>query len=302
MEQKVIVAPPSTSFGFLNLLSLAIFYAKVEKNLYVKWWIVFLPTNIFFIYSLLKVLLFLTKTQSMASKIQNFQDIKLIMIWKFTQIIILSSCIVIALFLSQYLQKIDDSETPEQVNESLKHILAAIAVIFFSYWGYSVACKNIIEDQYLPFKDSTEEDEKKVSFTQLIINSILSLMGNTMTICAGGSCNSIYLSTVSAFFSAFGIPIVEYIHYLNFIAFFFIGISLISLYSVKNTWKYPPFIISAIGSLMICSDMIFEIHNYLTYVGNILIIAGAIWNSRLNKFSFANRKKNKKTPNGSTSA
>lgn len=135
-----------------------------------------------------------------------------------------------------------------------------------------------------------------------MVNSILSIMGNTMTICAGGSCNSIYLSTVSAFFSAFGIPIVEYIHYLNFIAFFFIAISLISLYSVKNTWKYPPFIISTIGSIMICSDMIFDIHDYLTYIGNVLIIAGAIWNSRLNKFSFANRKK-KKTPNGaSTSA
>ena len=85
-------------------------------------------------------------------------------------------------------------------------------------------------------------------------------MGNSMTICAGGACNSIYFSTISAFFSAFGIPIFEYIHYLNFLAFIFIAISLVSLYSVKNSAIYSPFLISLVGSLLIISDMIIGIH------------------------------------------
>lgn len=128
----------------------------------------------------------------------------------------------------------------------------------------------------------------------MAINAVLSVMGNTMTICAGGSCNSVYMSTISAFFTAFGIPIVEYIHYLNFIAFVFVAISLISLYSVKNSIKYPPFIISAIGSVLILSDLLFSINDILTYLGNALMIGGAIWNSRLNKFSFASQRKKKK--------
>jgi len=122
-------------------------------------------------------------------------------------------------------------------------------------------------------------------------------MGNTMSVCAGGSCNSIYMSTISAFFSAFGIPIVEYIHYLNFVAFFFVGLSLVSLYSANNTAKYPPFIITAIGSAFILFDIIFSLHDYITYVGNVLLIAGAIWNSRLNKFSIASHRKKQKLLN-----
>ena len=85
-------------------------------------------------------------------------------------------------------------------------------------------------------------------------------MGNSMTICAGGACNSIYFSTISAFFTAFGIPIFEYIHYLNFLAFIFIAISLLSLYSVKNSFIYGPFIVSFIGSVFIMTDIIIGVH------------------------------------------
>lgn len=127
----------------------------------------------------------------------------------------------------------------------------------------------------------------------MVRNSILSILGNSTVICAGGSCNNIYISTISAFFSAFGIPIVEYIQYLSFIAFFFIGLSLFSLYSVRNTCLYPPFIISLIGSVCILLDLILSIHDYLTYVGNVFLIVGAIWNARLDKFSFAGAKKKK---------
>lgn len=117
-------------------------------------------------------------------------------------------------------------------------------------------------------------------------------------ICAGGACNNIYISTISAFFSAFGIPIVEYIHYLSFIAFFFVGLSLISLYSVKKSVFYPPFVISVLGSASIVADLIFSIHDYLTYVGNAFLICGAIWNARLDKFSFKEAKKRKAGQSG----
>lgn len=107
-------------------------------------------------------------------------------------------------------------------------------------------------------------------------------MGNTMTYCAGGACNSIYISTISTFFSAFGISIVEYIHYISFLAFFFILLTLISLYSVKRSCKYGPFILSCFGTVLILIDTLLYDIDYLTYAGNVLLIGSAIWNSRLN--------------------
>jgi len=112
-------------------------------------------------------------------------------------------------------------------------------------------------------------------------------MGNTMVICSGGQCNSIYISTISAFFSAFGVPIFEYIHYFNFLAFFFMAFSLLSLYSVKKSVIYGPFIASSIGALCIIIDMGIYDLDYLTYFGNVVMIASAIWNSKLNDNPFA---------------
>jgi len=184
----------------------------------------------------------------------------------------------------------------------MKHIFAAAAVLFVTYLGYSTTCRVILKDEedYLRLDledDYSDTKNSKVTLKRTIVNGVLSVMGNTMSVCAGGSCNSIYMSTISAFFSAFGIPIVEYIHYLNFIAFFFVGLSLVSLYSVNNTVKYPPFIITAIGSAFILFDIIFSFHDYITYVGNVLLIAGAIWNSRLNKFSIVTHRKKQKLLN-----
>lgn len=115
-------------------------------------------------------------------------------------------------------------------------------------------------------------------------------MGNTMSICAGGTCNSLYISTLSAFFSAFGIPIFEYLHYLNFIALFCIAISLLSLYSVKKSICYAPFILSIVGALLIMIDMMVIDLDQLTYLGNAFMIGSAIWNSRLNKHRFGRKK------------
>lgn len=43
--------------------------------------------------------------------------------------------------------------------------------------------------------------------SQIFVNFVLSSLGNTVSFCSGGACNSFYISTLSSFFSAFGIPI-----------------------------------------------------------------------------------------------
>lgn len=118
------------------------------------------------------------------------------------------------------------------------------------------------------------------------MNFILSIFGNTVNVCSGGACNSFYMSTISAFFSAFGIQIAQYIHYLNYLCIILLAFSLLSLYSVKNSIKYAPFIGTLIGAMLILTDMFIIDFNYANYGGNILVIGCAFWNSSLNKFRF----------------
>ena len=55
-DYKLILAPPSYSFSFFNLITLALFYAKIEVDLYIKWLYVFFPTLIFIAYKFLTCL------------------------------------------------------------------------------------------------------------------------------------------------------------------------------------------------------------------------------------------------------
>lgn len=124
------------------------------------------------------------------------------------------------------------------------------------------------------------------------MNFIFSILGNSVSVCSGGACNSFYVSTFSAFFSAFGVSFASFIHYLNFFCVFLLIFSLISLYSVKYSWKYGPFILTFFGAGMIFCDLFIYDFNIINYVGNGLVIISAIWNSKINKFRFG-RPKNK---------
>lgn len=111
---------------------------------------------------------------------------------------------------------------------------------------------------------------------------MLTILGNTIPICSGGACSSIYVSTITAFFSAIGISLT-WIKYIKYSAFCFIFISLFSLYSSKKSLFYKPFMISLLGSLIIVINLCFYESYFLLFGGNGLMIGAAFWNSRLNK-------------------
>ena len=51
-----------------------------------------------------------------------------------------------------------------------------------------------------------------------------------------------------------------------------------------------PFLLTLVGSLMLLTDMIIYDLDFFTYIGNGLMIIGAIWNSKLNKRTFGRKK------------
>ena len=47
-----------------------------------------------------------------------------------------------------------------------------------------------------------QNNENDSTITSVLINGLLNFLGGTTTICAGGACNSVYISTLSLFFSS----------------------------------------------------------------------------------------------------
>ena len=57
-----------------------------------------------------------------------------------------------------------------------------------------------------------------------------------MTICSGGACNSIYISTITSILSSFSMPLTLVVPLLNVVGHLLQLVGLISLYST-NKWK-----------------------------------------------------------------
>ncbi|KAM3144611.1 hypothetical protein pb186bvf_003218 [Paramecium bursaria] len=237
--------PSSKSFGILSLLTLALTYVKLTTIFYVRWRIILSPLIFFFIYKFINSVIRIGQVQN---KIVPYSQAKMKTLWNISCLLITSTLAVALFYLGIMLEK---AENNENIQEPLKHLFACFAFTTFVYLVYSYQV----------------DDEKKQENQGVIMNFLLSLFGNSVQVCSGGACNSFYLSTLSAFFSAFGIPIAQYIHYLNYLCIILLAISLLSLYSVKQSIRYGPFLITFIGAGLIIFDMFVMDINMLNYIG-----------------------------------
>jgi hypothetical protein len=82
---------------------------------------------------------------------------------------------------------------------------------------------------------------------------ILSSLSTPMSICSGGACNSIYMSTITSLLSSFSLPLTVVVPFLNFLAYSLQLVGLVSLYSVNGMYYIPFWIYlgSMIGQLFI---------------------------------------------------
>lgn len=94
------------------------------------------------------------------------------------------------------------------------------------------------EEYYLEWRKKT-----KFPIVGILLNQIFNLLGATTMVCAGGACNSIYISSLTLFFSSIGVTLTDWLPYINGLGFVFVAIALVSLYSAKKSFVYPPFII-----------------------------------------------------------
>ncbi len=144
--------------------------------------------------------------------------------------------------------------------------------------GYTISVMILQSEEIAGF----DEREGKKGLLSTLVSPFLTFLGSSTFICAGGACSSIYISTITSFFGAFGIAVVDLVPYMDGLAITLVLFTLYSLYIQEKDWRYKPFIIGTIGGLCIIINIFFiSPERYLLYFGNVLMIGAAIWNSRL---------------------
>jgi len=114
----------------------------------------------------------------------------------------------------------------------------------------------------------------------------LSSLSAPLTICSGGACNSIYISTITSILSSFSIPLTLAVPLLNLFGYILQFVGLISLYSA-NKWRSIPFWIYLVA--MICQ--ILSTHQVINWICCGAMILSTILNAKINQFTYGKNKK-----------
>ena len=101
-----------------------------------------------------------------------------------------------------------------------------------------------------------------------------------LSVCSGGACHSIYLSTVTSVLSSFSVPLTVVVPFLNYLGFVLQLVGLASIYTA-NKWKSPAFWIYSVGMVI---QLIFQ-----GWIGCLLMILAVLVNAKTNTFTFGKK-------------
>jgi len=159
------------------------------------------------------------------------------------------------------------------------YVMGALYLFVQVFYTYSAkAAQNAL---LLPL--AKDEEKKRSPLLTSILTPLFNFLGASFAVCGGGTCSSIYGSTISAIFSAFGISISEWMPYLDGVTVILVLVSVYVLYYAKKSFTYKPFILGTAAAVIILITQFFFTTRYPIYVGNVMMIAAALWNSKLNK-------------------
>jgi hypothetical protein len=137
---------------------------------------------------------------------------------------------------------------------------------------------------FYDFINHQKDDSPSVVKTVLL--NILSSLSTPLTICSGGACNSIYISTITSILSSFSIPLTLAVPLLNLLGYVLQIIGLVSLYSA-NKWHSLSFWMYLIAMIV---QFIFTSH-WINIICCSLMIIASILNAKNNKFIYGKNKK-----------
>lgn len=268
------------SIGSFITLSLA--YAKIQSDLYIQWFYVFFPFYFVYLINIFFAMRKLIFSEEVEDILESPSKSRKKLLKNISSVFFSFTMIIILFLLADYLDFFDVFENKGK-EYSHNGIYYATFLLIFEYFLFTLLMKALKRKE-------KENEDNAGTYLSILMNFFFSFLSSTTIICSSGACSSIYISTFTAFFSAFGISIVDWIPYLKFLAFFFILVNLFSLYSAKKNILYKPFVISLFGGFLVAFGIIYS-YNLILYFGNIIMIIGAVWNSRENKAGFGNKSK-----------
>jgi hypothetical protein len=118
------------------------------------------------------------------------------------------------------------------------------------------------------------------SVVKEVLLNIFSALSMPLSVCSGGACHSIYISTVTSILSSFSVPLTMVVPFLNYLGFVLQLVGLLSIYTA-NKWRSLAFWVYAIGmGLQIWLQ---------GWIGCVLMIIAVVLNAKTNRFVFGKK-------------
>ena len=114
---------------------------------------------------------------------------------------------------------------------------------------------------------------------ELLMN-IFSALSMPLSVCSGGACSSIYISTVTSILSSFSLPLTMVVPFLNYLGFVLQLVGLVSIYSA-NKWRSFAFWLYVAGMV--------EMGIWGGWLGCVGMIAAVLLNANTNKFVYGKK-------------
>lgn len=270
----MIIHSPSYTFCILNAATVILAFSKLEGDLFFFDWKMTLCPSLLYLVLInlwyLKKIIFLDEKavkEHFSLKLNQFQ-----LLDHFFHLM-LSMLLLFILGYTAYILDLED------IKISKKPIYIAIGLYLVIQFLYTFVAKSMENESLLP----TTADKKTAPVFTTIMSPILNFLGSSFVLCGGGTCSGIYGSTISAIGSAFGISVSEWLPFLDWLTLFLVIVSVVVLYYAKKSLTYKPFLVSCVAAALIFADSLVFQKRYPIYVGNVLMIGAAIWNSKMNK-------------------
>jgi hypothetical protein len=118
------------------------------------------------------------------------------------------------------------------------------------------------------------------SVVKEVLLNIFSSLSMPLSICSGGACTSVYISTVTSILSSFSLPLTLVVPILNYLGFVLQLVGLLSIYSA-NKWHSLAFWLYLIGMVLMIWPG--------GWAGCILMILAVVLNAKTNRFVYGKK-------------
>ena len=118
------------------------------------------------------------------------------------------------------------------------------------------------------------------SVVKEVLMNVFSALSMPLSICSGGACHSIYLSTVTSILSSFSVPLTVVVPFLNYLGFALQLVGLLSIYTA-NKWKSVAFWVYLVGMII---QLVFQ-----GWIGCVMMIVAVLLNAKTNTFTFGKK-------------